>query len=102
MAGDENQEPEPWSIERTWPSELRVQNNGHVLKVTFQDGVVGSVSSQCLRDALPRAARPPWARSAVAIVAIEQIKADAVRIGFDDGHDTGVYTWRLLRSLTTH
>jgi DUF971 family protein len=26
----------------------------------------------------------------------------AVRIGFNDGHDTGIYTWRLLRSLTTH
>jgi DUF971 family protein len=102
MAGEETQGPESWSIEQTWPSELRVQNNGHLLKVTFQDGVVGSVSSQCLRDALPRAARPKSANYKVAIVAIEQIEADAVRIGFDDGHDTGVYTWRLLRSLTTH
>jgi len=102
MAGEETQGPEVWSSEATWPSELRVQNNGHLLKVTFHDGVVGSVSSQCLRDALPRGARPKVARHEVAIVAIEQIEADAVRIGFDDGHNTGVYTWRLLRSLTTH
>ena len=85
-----------------WPSELRVQNNGHLLKVTFEDGVVGSVTSLCLRDALPDVARPKRTRQEVAIVAIEQIEANAVRIGFDDGHDTGVYTWRLLRSLTTH
>jgi DUF971 family protein len=102
MAGEETVEPDAWCIEQTWPSELRVQNNGHLLKVTFLDGVVDSVSSQCLRDALPRAARPKLARHEVAIVAIEQIEADAVRIGFDDGHNTGVYTWRLLRSLTTY
>jgi DUF971 family protein len=88
--------PEPW------PAELRVQANGHVLKVTFEDGVIGSVSSDRLRDALPHAARPPLARRAVAILSIEQIEANAVRIGFDDGHDSGVYTWRMLRSLTTH
>jgi DUF971 family protein len=88
--------PEPW------PSELRVQNNGHVLKVTFEDGVVGSVSSQRLRDAIPAEARPRPARCDVAIVAIEQIEANAVRIGFDDGHNRCVYTWRMLRSLTTH
>ncbi len=84
------------------PAELRVQNNGRVLKVTFEDGVVGSVSSIRLRDALPDVARPQIARREVAIIAIEQVEANAVRIRFDDGHDTGVYTWRLLRSLTTH
>jgi len=88
--------PEPW------PSELRVQNNGQVLKVTFEDGVVGSVSAERLRDASPLGARPDLARGEIAIVAIEQIDNHAVRIDFDDGHDTGVYTWRLLRSLTTH
>ena len=102
MAGEEPQRADAGLNEDAWPSELRVRDNGHSLKVTFQDGVVGSVSSRCLRDALPRGARPRWARSEVAIVAIEQIEADAVRIGFDDGYDTGVYTWRLLRSLTTH
>lgn len=96
MAEDPLLKPEPQ------PAELRVQNNGHVLKVTFEDGVVGSVSSGRLRDASPDAARPVLERGEVAIVAIEQIRANAVRIGFDDGHDTGVYTWRMLRSLTTH
>ena len=102
MAGGESQGTDVGWHEEAWPSELRVRNNGQSLQVTFQDGVVGSVSSRCLRDALPRGARARWSRREVAIVTIEQIEADAVRIGFDDGCDTGVYTWRLLRSLTTH
>jgi DUF971 family protein len=88
-----------------WPSELRVQENGKLLKVTFDDGVVGSVSSERLREASPSADKKritlPGGRT-VAIVTIEQVGNYAVRIGFDDGHDTGIYTWRLLRTLTTH
>ncbi len=91
--------PEPW------PSELRVRDGGKILKVTFEDGVVGEVSSERLRDASPsadktRVAMPPG--RVVAIVTVEQVGNYAVRIGFDDGHDTGIYTWRLLRTLTTH
>ena len=88
-----------------WPSELRVQENGTRLKVTFEDGVVGTVSSERLRGASPSADKtrvPHPGGRPVVILTIEQIGNYAVRIGFDDGHDTGIYTWRLLRSLTTH
>jgi DUF971 family protein len=84
-----------------WPSELRVQDNGRILKVTFEDGVVGSVSSERLRNASPNGAAR-LAPTGVAIVEIVQVGHDGVRIGFDDGHEAGIYTWRLLRSLTTH
>jgi len=88
-----------------WPSELRVQNNGLLLKVTFDDGVFGTISSERLRGASPSADKTrvphPGGRE-VAIVAIEQIGNYAVQIGFDDGHNTGIYTWKLLRSLATH
>jgi DUF971 family protein len=93
------QTPDPW------PSELRVQDSGRLLKVTFDDGVVGSVSSERLREASPSADKKrialPGGR-VVAIVAIEQVGNYAVRISFDDGHDTGIFTWKLLRALTTH
>jgi DUF971 family protein len=95
---------EPKPTADPWPSELRVQESGRLLKVTFDDGVVGSVSSERLRDSSPSADKKrvalPGGRT-VAIVAIEQVGNYAVRIGFDDGHDTGIYTWRLLRTLTT-
>ena len=35
----------------------------------------------------------------VRIVAVETVGNYAVRIAFDDGHDTGIYSWRLLRTL---
>ena len=96
---------EPKPSADPWPSELRVQESGRLLKVTFDDGVVGSVSSERLRDASPSADKKrvalPGGRT-VAIVAVEQVGNYAVRVGFDDGHDTGIYTWRLLRTLATH
>ncbi|OYX69632.1 MAG: hypothetical protein B7Y95_17560 [Rhizobiales bacterium 32-66-11] len=39
------------------------------------------------------------ANDAVRIVAVEPVGAYAVRLGFDDGHGTGLYTWPLLRTL---
>jgi DUF971 family protein len=93
-----NDAPEPW------PDELRVRDNGRLLQVTFIDGVVGSVSSERLRAASPSAENrhaPPVARPNVAIVEVEQVGNYAVRIVFDDGHDTGIYSWRLLKTLTT-
>jgi DUF971 family protein len=98
-------DPSPLPPGEPWPEELRVQENGAQFKVTFDDGVVGSISAERLRDASPsadksRAPLPPG--KPLAIVEVEQVGNYAVRIGFSDGHDTGIYTWRLLRSLTTH
>jgi DUF971 family protein len=98
-------DPSPLAPGEPWPEELRVQDNGAWLKVTFDDGVVGSVSAERLRQSTPSAdksRRPLPAGQALAIVEVEQVGNYAVRIGFNDGHDTGIYTWRLLRSLTTH
>jgi DUF971 family protein len=98
-------DPSPLGPGEPWPEELRVQENGALLKITFDDGVVGSISAERLREASPSAdksRKPPPAGQALAIVEVEQVGNYAVRIGFSDGHGTGIYTWRLLRSLTTH
>jgi len=98
-------DPSPLGPGEPWPEELRVQNNGALLKVTFDDGVVGSVSAERLRDASPSADKsrqPVPGGKALAIVEVEQVGNYAVRIVFNDGHGTGIFTWRLLRSLTTH
>ena len=97
-------DPSPLPPGEPWPEELRVRDNGATFKVTFDDGVVGSISADRLRDASPSADKsrkaPPNGR--LAIVDVEQVGNYAVRIAFNDGHDTGIYTWRLLRSLATH
>jgi DUF971 family protein len=98
-------DPSPLGPGEPWPEELRVQNGGALLKVTFDDGVVGSVSAERLRDASPSAdktRKPVPSGKALAIVEVEQVGNYAVRIVFNDGHGTGIFTWRLLRSLTTH
>ncbi len=98
-------DPSPLPPGEPWPEELRVQEGGALFKVTFDDGVVGSISAERLRDASPSADKSrsdPPPGEAIKIVEVEQVGNYAVRIGFNDGHDTGIYTWRLLRSLTTH
>jgi DUF971 family protein len=98
-------DPSPLTPSEPWPEELRVQDSGALFKVTFDDGVVGALSAERLREASPSADKnrqPPPSGQPLAIVEVEQMGNYAVRIGFNDGHNTGIYTWRLLRSLTTH
>jgi DUF971 family protein len=98
-------DPSPLPPGEPWPEELRVQNNGAQFKITFDDGVVGALSAERLREASPSADKsrqPPPLGQPLAIIEVEQVGNYAVRIGFNDGHNTGIYTWRLLRSLTTH
>ena len=35
----------------------------------------------------------------VAIRDVQEVGVYAVRLVFDDGHDTGIYTWRALRDF---
>ena len=98
-------DPSPLPPGEPWPEELRVQDSGAQFKVTFDDGVVGSISAERLREGSPSADKsgnPPPPGQPLAIIEVEQMGNYAVRIGFNDGHSTGIYTWRLLRSLTTH
>ena len=97
-------DPSPLPPGEPWPEELRVQENGGVFRVTFDDGVVGSISAERLREASPSAdkTRNPAPGGRLAIVDVEQVGNYAVKIAFNDGHSTGIYTWRLLRGLATH
>ena len=36
------------------------------------------------------------------VIGIEPVGQYAVRLTFDDGHDTGLYTWKYLRELAEH
>ena len=97
MSDSHNDESEPW------PTELRVLDAGQWLKVNFDDGVVGELSALRLRDASPsadknRATLPPG--KPLTIADVEQVGNYAVRLTFSDGHSTGIYTWRLLRTLS--
>ena len=92
---------------RPWPTELKVKRSENTLTVRFDDGQAFVLPAEYLRvmtgSALDKGhgeARAPVAgKAAVGIAEITPIGRYAVRIRFDDGHDTGLYSWDALYDL---
>lgn len=91
-----------------WPTELRYVKEARRLEIDFDDGVTLAVPAELLRVESPSAeVRGHGAsqrqivpgKKGVAIQRIEPVGNYAARIVFDDGHDSGLYTWRYLREL---
>jgi DUF971 family protein len=91
-----------------WPSEIRVLDAGRTLRTAFDDGAAFALSAELLRVRSPSAevqGHSPADRKTiggkrqVAIRAVTPVGNYAVRIDFDDHHNTGIYTWRYLRQL---
>jgi len=91
-----------------WPTEIKVQDKGRLLKVSFEDGRVFELPAELLRVLSPSAEVQGHSRKErkvvggkrdVAIVAVDPIGSYAVKLGFDDGHNTGIYTWTYLHEL---
>ncbi|WP_117191264.1 gamma-butyrobetaine hydroxylase-like domain-containing protein [Rhizobium terrae] len=91
-----------------WPTELRVSKDRHTLNITFNDGRSFPLAAEMMRVLSPSAevqghapgqkVTVPGKRN-VGIRAITPTGNYAVRIGFDDGHDSGIFTWTYLREL---
>lgn len=93
-----------------WPSEIRVARDRRSLTVGFQDGETVTVPAELLRVESPSAEVQGHGaggkslvagKAKVAVVSVEPVGNYAVRIGFDDGHSSGIYTWRYLHKLGT-
>ena len=91
-----------------WPTELKVDKDRRLLAVAFDDGASFALSAELLRVMSPSAevqGHSPEERvtvpgkKAVRILRIEPVGNYAARIVFDDGHDTGLYSWRYLYEL---
>jgi DUF971 family protein len=91
-----------------WPTELKVTDGGRGLRISFDDGQVLEAAASELRRLSPSAEgrghgpdAPPRTDdySAARIVSMSPVGRYAVRIGFADGHDSGLFTWPLLRQL---
>ena len=96
------------AAKRPWPSELRLDAARTTLTVTFDTGERIALAAEYLRVESPSAevqGHGPGQKQVVAgkakvrIEALEPVGNYAVRIRFDDGHDTGLYTWGYLREL---
>jgi DUF971 family protein len=93
-----------------WPAEIRVARDRRTLSVGFRDGPTVTIPAELLRVESPSAEVQGHGagsktlvpgKAAVQIVSVEPVGNYAVRIGFDDGHSTGIYTWRYLHRLGT-
>jgi DUF971 family protein len=90
------------------PTELRVSKDRKLLTVTFGGEAAYELPAEMLRVLSPSAevqGHSPEQRVTVpgkrdvAIARIEPVGNYAVRIVFDDGHDTGIFTWAYLAEL---
>jgi DUF971 family protein len=95
-------------VSAAWPTELRLNPAKDTLTVAFDDGVSLPLTAEYLRVESPSAevkGHGPGQRTTVArkkqvkIARLEPVGNYAVRIVFDDGHDSGLYSWALLREL---
>lgn len=94
-----------------WPTEIKLDKDRCLLTVAFDDGKSFELAAELLRVLSPSAevqGHSPEQRVTVPgkknvrILRLEPVGNYAVRILFDDGHDTGLYTWDYLRELGEH
>jgi DUF971 family protein len=89
-------------------TEIKVRSKSRLLEVFFTDGSRFELPFEYLRVHSPSAevkGHGPGqevlvlGKEAVSIRAVEPVGQYAVKIVFDDGHDTGLFTWRYLYEL---
>ena len=90
------------------PTEIRLKKAERLLVVSFADGACYELSCEYLRVFSPSAevrghglSEPLLVKGkqGVNIKAIDPVGNYAVKLTFDDGHDTGLYSWDFLREL---
>ena len=93
---------------RVWPTEIDLDRAEKRLTVTFEDGETFTYPAELLRVESPSAEvrghggdekKIVAGRRHVGILNIEPVGNYAIRIEFDDLHDTGIYSWTYLYGL---
>jgi DUF971 family protein len=91
-----------------WPVEIRLPKDRRMLRVAFDDGRTFDLPAELLRVTSPSAEvqghseaerKTVGGKRNVTILSVDPVGNYAVRIGFDDMHATGIYSWAFLRDL---
>ena len=91
-----------------WPEELRLAAGSTELHVRFDSGEKIALPAEYLRVESPSAEvkghgpgqeQLVWGKRNVKISRLEPVGSYAVRVVFDDGHSTGLFTWPYLLKL---
>jgi len=90
------------------PTGITYHKTAKTLELSYADNVAMTLPAELLRVYSPSAEVRGHSESErvlqtgkkhVGITAIEPVGNYAIRIVFDDGHDTGIYSWAFLRDL---
>jgi DUF971 family protein len=90
------------------PTEIKLRTQSRLLDVRFDDGSHFELPLEYLRVFSPSAEVKghgggegvlQTGKEKVAIAGIEPVGNYALRLCFDDGHNTGLYSWELLYQL---
>ena len=93
---------------RPWPLEVRLNPAKTALAVSYDTGERFELAAEFLRVESPSAEvqghgtqqkKIVTGKEAVTIRALEPVGNYALRITFDDGHDTGLFSWDYLHEL---
>jgi DUF971 family protein len=98
----------PSSEPTLWPTELRLSKDRRTLHVTFDNGQSVALTAEYLRVESPSAevqGHGPSEKKTipgkinVEILKVEPVGNYAVKLVFDDMHDTGIYGWQTLHDM---
>ncbi len=91
-----------------WPTEIRLSPDKRMLKIAFGEAGAYEIDAELLRVQSPSAEvrghteaerKTVGGKRNVLIVGVEPVGNYAIRLRFDDGHDTGIYAWAYLHDL---
>ena len=92
----------------SWPTEIRLSKDRRTLHVSFDDGAAHALSAELLRVESPSAEvqghgptqkKTIPGKADVEIIKVEPVGHYAVKLTFDDMHDTGLFGWGYLYDL---
>ena len=93
-----------------WPEEIRLSKSKDQLNVSFDNGTSFQIPAELLRVESPSAEvqghgvgqkTTPAGKQNILINSVEPVGNYAIRIGFSDGHNTGIFSWNLLYDYGT-
>ena len=96
------------SSTKNWPIEIRIKSKEKTLEIDFDNGESFKIKAELLRVESPSAEIQGHGsgqkvtlagRRHVGILSVEPVGNYAIKISFDDMHDTGIYSWQYLYDL---
>ena len=95
-------------MDQVVPTRIELQGRSQMLALTYGEKESFQLSAEFLRVHSPSAEvrghgygqeKLQTGKRSVALVGVEPVGNYGVKLLFNDGHDTGIYTWNYLREL---